>query len=403
MSVAEELKTKLIKGIKEEDDFIEVLKEEFKKLKEQASQSIDEDIINELKEIDSSDEPLIQDNLDVFNLGNLSKNDQEEYTLYKKHQIAYWPAEEVSMNDDIKDWENLLYDQTSVSLSKEQREINKKKNDDARFFIKMTLAFFASADGIVNANIARFLMEITNPYVKLYYGWQIAMEGIHSEAYKLMIENLITDKKEKFELFRAIYNSDVIRKKAMFALKYLEHPDPKHYINSKNSLALRLVASATIEIIQFSSSFASIYWIRSKGVMIGLSQYNKQIARDEGLHGEHHCCLYNREIKHRLPVKIVHKILLEAYNFEKEFFYKSLPVALVGINADEMDMYVKLVVIREAEMLGYPPMFEQIENPFTWMEKINLNSKDNLHEVASGEYQNPMLNDVVRWGFKMNF
>lgn len=375
------------------------------KLKADAAADIDQSIIDELKEIDTSNEPLIQDNPDMFSLNELSKSDAAELEHYKTHQKAYWPAEEVSMTADINDWENILYDQTSPNLTEEQKIKNKSKNDDARFFLKMTLAFFAAADGIVNANIGRFVNEITNPYVKLYYTFQMMMEGIHSESYAIMLKTLVPDPIELKELFRAIYNSPSIRQKAVFALKYLEHPDPNHYINSKKSLALRLVAAATTELVQFSSSFAAIYWIRSasKGKMVGLSQFNKQIARDEGLHGSHHSDLYNREIKNRLPVKIVYKILNEAYEFEKQFFSASLPVALVGINADEMDIYVKMVVIRLSEMLGYPPIWKAVKNPFPFMEKINLNAKDNLHEVASGEYQNAMIKDSIKWGAKMDF
>jgi len=231
------------------------------------------------------------------------------------------------------------------------------------------------------------------------------MENIHSESYAIMLKTLVNDQQQLKKLFRAIYYLPVIRKKAIFALKYLEHPDPKHYINSVNSLALRLVATACTEIIQFSSSFASIYWIRSigNGKMIGLCQFNKQIARDESGHGAHHARVYNRDIKHRLPVHIVYKILNEAYMFEKDFFYESLPVALVGINANEMDIYVRMVTIRLSEMLGYPPMFPEVKNPFPFMEKINLNAKDNQHEVASGEYQNALIKDSVTWGVNMNF
>jgi ribonucleotide reductase beta subunit family protein with ferritin-like domain len=373
------------------------------KLKQFASDTVNDDIIKELQAIDTSDEPLIQNNPDIYNLNELSPKDQEELALYKIHQKAYWPAEEVSMVDDIKQWGNLLYDQTSPTLTELEKKSNTDKNDKARHFTKRTLAFFASADGIVNANIGRLVNEITNPYVKLYYTFQMMMEGIHTEAYAIMLKTLVPDTKELSELFRAIYKIPVIRKKAIFAMKYLEHPDPKHYLNSKNSLALRIVASAVTELVQFSDSFAAIYWLRTKGVMPGLSEFNKQIARDEGLHGEHHCKLYNREIKHRLPPAVVYRILNEAYAFEREFFYEALPCALIGINADQMDLYVRMVVIRTSEMLEYMPMFKPVTNPFTWMDKINLNNKNNLHEIASGDYQNAMIETALNWGCNMNF
>jgi ribonucleotide reductase beta subunit family protein with ferritin-like domain len=375
------------------------------KLKQDAIKEIDESIIKELEEIDTSDEPLIQPNPDMFSLNEMTASEKAEFEQYKLQQKSYWPAEEVSMADDIKDWDNILYDQTSSGLSAEERADNKRKNDNVRYFIMMTLAFFASADGIVNANLNRFITEITNPYVRLYYTFQMMMENIHSESYAIMLKTLVPDPLLLKNLFRAIYYLPVIRKKAIFALKYIEHPDPKHYINSPISIGLRLVATACTELIQFSSSFASIYWIRAatNGKMVGLCQYNKQIAKDESSHGVHHAELYNREIKHRLPVSIVYKILTEAYNFEKDFFYESLPVALIGINADEMDIYVRMTTIRLSEMLGYPPVFTPVKNPFPFMEKINLNAKDNLHEVASGEYQNALSKDSFNWGVNMNF
>ena len=229
------------------------------------------------------------------------------------------------------------------------------------------------------------------------------MEDIHSDAYKIMLKTLVPDIKRKRELDRAIYKIPVVRKKALFALKYISHPEPEHYLNKSKSLALRLIGLSCMELIQFSSSFASIYWIRSKGKMPGLSEYNKQIARDEGLHGDHSCNLYNTRIKHRLPQHIVYKVINEAYLAEKEFFTTALPVALVGVNAGEMDIYVRLVCIRVSEMLGYAPIFAPVKNPFTWMEKINLNSKNNLHEIASGDYQNAMIEGAMTWGCKMNF
>lgn len=378
---------------------------DIEKLKLEASSTVDQSIIEELEEIDSSDEPLIQPNPDMFSLNEILSKDVEEMKHYKDHQKAYWPAEEVSMDDDIKEWNNIIYDETSSSLSPREREENKLKNDDVRSFILSTLAFFAAADGIVNVNIGRFISEITNPYVKMYYTFQMMMENIHNESYAIMLKALVSDQVKLKKLFRSIYNSKSIRQKAIFALKYLEHPDPNHYINKKKSIALRLVAAAGTELIQFSSSFASIQWLRTiaKGKMKGLGQYNKQISRDEGMHGGHHIDVYNRYIKHRLPVSIVHKILCEIYTFEKFFFTEQLPVALIGINADEMDIFVRMITIRLSEQLGYPPLYPHVKNPFPFMEKLNLNTRDNLHEVASGEYQNAMISDSVKWGAKMDF
>jgi ribonucleotide reductase beta subunit family protein with ferritin-like domain len=374
-----------------------------KKLFHDASLLINNDIIKELLALNTDGEPLLAENADMFVFGNMNANDIEENKLYLKHQLAYWPAEEVSMLDDIRDWINLLYDQTSSLLTPEQREQNRIKNDGARYFLEMVIAFFAAADEIVNTNLIRFVKEITDPYVQKYYKFQMAMEDIHAKAYTIMLQTLVSDPTRQQELFRAIFNIPVVRKKALFALKYINHPDPDHYINQPKSLALRLVALSCMEMIQFSSSFASIYWIRSKGKMPGLSEFNKQIARDEGLHGEHSSLLYKNRIKNKLPEHIVHKVIIEAYEAEKEFFTEALPVALIGINANEMDCYVKLVCNRLSEMLGYSVIWPNVKNPFPFMEKILLNNRNNLHEIAGGDYQNAMVNEALTWGCKMDF
>jgi len=374
-----------------------------KQLYQDAAQLVNNDIIKELESLDTNNEPLLADNPDMFVFGDMSVADQEEDELYKTHQKAYWPAEEVSMVDDQRDWVNLLYDQTSDKLTPEQKEENRTKNDGARHFLEMTIAFFAAADEIVNTNLIRFVQEITDPYVQKYYKFQMMMEDIHAKAYTIMLQTLVPDISRQRELFRAIFNIPVVRKKALFALKYIHHPEKKHYLNQKKSFALRLVALSCMEMIQFSSSFASIYWIRSKGRMPGLSEFNKQIARDEGLHGEHSSALYRKRINKKLPEHIVHNVIIEAYEAEKEFFTEALPVALIGINANEMDCYVKLVCNRLSEMLGYAPIWAGIKNPFPFMEKILLNNRNNLHEIAGGDYQNAMINEAMSWGCKMNF
>jgi len=379
---------------------------DLKELKSEASGLVDEEIINELKKIDTSDEPLLKDNPDLFFIGDIPQQYKKIYDLYKKHQKAYWPAEDVSMETDKIDWINLLYDQVSEKLTFEQKVENQHKNDRARFFIKLTLAFFANADGIVNSNlIERLCKEIKNPYSRSFYCFQMMMENIHSEAYTKMLQALVPDPIERDELFHAIYRIPVIRTKALFALKYISHPDSDHYINSPNSLGLRLVAQACMEMINFSSSFASIYWIRSRGKMPGLSEFNKQIAADEGLHGE--CSVeHYLLLKNKLPEKIVHKIIKESYNVEEEFFKHALPVELVGMNSDDMGQYVKVVCNRLSEMLGYSPVFPnvtKIPSNFSFIEKINLNSKTNFHEYAPVEYQQAMINHAKKWGARFNF
>jgi len=381
------------------------LKINIEDLYEESSRSVDPKLIEAVQKIDYSKEPLLQDNPDLFFLGDIPPKFKKIYKLYKTHQDAYWPAEDVSMEQDKKDWDDILYDQTSEKLSLEARSANTKKNNGARFFIKMTLAFFATADGIVNSNlIERFCKIIKNPYSRSFYCFQMMMENIHSEAYSKMLQALVPDSTERDELFHAIYNIPVIRKKALFALKYMTHPDPTHYLNTPGALALQLVAQACMEMINFSSSFASIYWIRSKGKMPGLAQFNTQIAADEGLHGEnsieHYLLLENK-----LPQEIIHYIIKESYAVEEEFFKYSLPIGLIGMNADEMSSYVKVVCNRLSEMLGYAPVFPGALVPpnFSFIEKINLNGKTNFHEYAPVEYQQAMINDAGDWGLKFNF
>ena len=371
----------------------------------ESSKTIDPKLIEAVQKIDYSKEPLLQDNPDLFFLGDIPPKFKKIYKLYKTHQDAYWPAEDVSMEQDKRDWENLLYDQTSQKLNSEERIENERKNNGARFFIKMTLAFFATADGIVNSNlIERFCKIIKNPYSRSFYCFQMMMENIHSEAYSKMLQALVPDQVERDELFHAIYRIPVIRKKALFALKYMTHPDQDHYLNTPGALALQLVAQACMEMINFSSSFASIYWIRSKGKMPGLAQFNMQIAADEGLHGEnsieHYLLLENK-----LPQEIIHYIIRESYAVEEEFFRYSLPVDLIGMNANEMSSYVKVVCNRLSEMLGYDPVFPGAAVPpnFSFVEKITLNGKTNFHEMAPVEYQQSMIKDAGAWGMKFNF
>ncbi len=371
----------------------------------EASKLVDEKLIDVLRKIDNSKEPLLQDNPDLFFIGDVPPKFATINKLYKTHQAAYWPAEDVSMEQDRRDWENILYDQTSEKLSPEERIENTKKNDNARFFIKMTLAFFATSDGVVNSNlIERFARIIKNPYSRSFYCFQMMMENIHSEAYTKMLQALVPDPVEREHLFHAIYNIPVIRKKAMFALKYMSHPEPDHYLNSPSALPLQLIAQACMEMINFSSSFASIYWIRSKGKMPGLAQFNMQIAADEGLHGENSIEHY-KLLDHKLPQEIVHQIIRESFIVEEEFFRYSLPVDLIGMNANDMSAYVKVVANRLSEMLGYQPVFSDVTIPpnFSFVEKINLNGKTSFHEYAPVEYQQAMIKDAGRWGMKFNF
>lgn len=379
-------------------------KNDIKALYIEASQDLDPKIAEYLESVDVSKEPLLQDNPDLFFVGDVPPMYKEIFDGYKDQQKAYWPAEDVSMEQDKKDWENLLYDQTSDKLTSEEKTENNRKNDGARFFIKKTLAHFASADGIVGDNLEKFIELIKNPYSRLFYGFQLAMEGIHNEAYSKMIQALITDPVERYELFHAIYNDPIIRKKAMFAMKYLHHPDSKHILNSPNALGLQLIAQACTEMINFSSSFASIYWIRSKGKMPGLSQFNMQIAADEGKHGDNGIKHY-KLWKNKVPQWLVHQIIKESYAVEEQFFKYALPVELIGMNSSDMCLYVKMVANRLSEMLGYDSIYPEgcLPPNFSFVEKINLNGKTNFHEYAPVEYQQAMINDAKEWGVKLNF
>lgn len=375
------------------------------KLYLEASNQIDPNLIEALKKIDHSKEPLLQDNPDLFFIGDIPLTFKPIYDLYKTHQAAYWPAEDVSMEQDKKDWVNILYDQTSESLTVSERTENTKKNDNARFFIKMTLAFFATSDGVVNSNlIERFCRIIKNPYSRSFYGFQMMMENIHSEAYSKMLQALVPNPVEREHLFQAIYDIPVIRKKAMFALKYMSHPDPSHYLNSPSAVPVQLIAQACMEMINFSSSFASIYWIRSQGKMSGLAQFNMQIAADEGLHGVNSIEHY-KLIDNKLPREIVHQIIKESFAVEEEFFKYSLPIDLIGMNSNDMSSYVKVVANRLSEMLGYASIYPDAVVPpnFSFVEKINLRGKTNFHEMAPVEYQQSMIKDAGNWGMKLNF
>lgn len=381
---------------------------DIKQLYAEAASMIDEELINEVRKLEKDNklEPLLADNPDIFFIGDIPNVFAEIEELYLRQRKAYWTEDDVSMDADKNEWENILYDQTSLALTEEQRKINTEKNNRARYFIKLTLAFFANSDGIVNSNlVSRLSVEIKNPYSQLYYGFQVMIEGIHNRAYTKMIQALISDPVERDELFHAIYNIPVIRKKALFALKYISHPDNDHYINSPKSIGLRLLAQGCMELINFSSSFASIYWIRSRGKMTGLSEFNKQIAADEGLHGEASAAHY-RLLKNKLPEHIAHKVIKESYAVEEEFFKHALPVEMIGMNSDDMAQYVKMQCNRLSEMFGYSLVFPdvtKIPSNFSFVEKINLNSKTNFHEYTPVEYQQAMIKNAKTWGARFNF
>ena len=282
---------------------------------------------------------------------------------YKKHEASFWTAEEIDLGDDMKDWNAL--------------------NDGERHFISHILAFFAASDGIVNENLAvNFMSEVQLPEARCFYGFQIMMENIHSETYALLIDTYIKDPKEKDRLFHAIDTVPAVKKKAEWALRWIDN----------GTFAERLVAFAAVEGIFFSGSFCSIFWMKKRGLMPGLTFSNELISRDEGLHCEFACLLYGM-LQNKLTEKEVHGIIGDAVAIEKEFVTEALPVDLIGMNAKLMQQYIEFVADRWLSELGYSKIFNAT-NPFDFMELISLQGKTNFFEKRVGEYQKSgVMND----------
>ena len=254
---------------------------------------------------------------------------------------------------------------------------SEKLNDDERYFIKHILAFFAASDGIVNENLAEnFVAEVQYTEAKFFYGFQIMMENIHSETYSLLIDTYIKDKEEKNKLFNAIETLDCVKKKADWALEWIEN----------GSFAERIVAFAAVEGIFFSGSFCSIFWLKKRGLMPGLSFSNELISRDEGMHCDFACLLYTRHLVNKLPKATIEKIIRDAVDIEKEFICDALPVRLIGMNSDLMSQYIEFVADRLLAELGNEKIFNTA-NPFDFMEMISLQGKTNFFEKRVAEYQ----------------
>jgi ribonucleoside-diphosphate reductase beta chain len=301
-------------------------------------------------------EPILEENKNRFVLFPIQHDDI--WSFYKKAEASFWTAEEIDLQPDLVDWESKL-------------------NDDERHFIKHVLAFFAASDGIVNENLAEnFLAEVQYTEAKFFYGFQIAIENIHSETYSLLIDTYIKDKKEKDYLFNAIETLDCVRKKADWALRWIE----------EGSFAERLVAFAAVEGIFFSGSFCSIFWLKKRGLMPGLSFSNELISRDEGLHCDFACLLYNNHVQNKLPKGKIEEIILDAVEIEKEFILDALPVRLIGMNSELMSQYIEFVADRLLAELGCEKQFN-VSNPFDFMEMISIQGKTNFFEKRVGEYQ----------------
>ncbi|MEQ9466285.1 MAG: ribonucleoside-diphosphate reductase small subunit [Ekhidna sp.] len=302
------------------------------------------------------EEPILKENKDRFVIFPIKHNDIWEF--YKKAEASFWTAEEIDLSQDLKDWNNTM-------------------TDDEKHFIKHVLAFFAASDGIVNENLAEnFVAEVQYTEAKFFYGFQIAVENIHSETYSLLIDTYVKDPKEKDYLFHAIETMDCVKKKADWALRWID----------EGSFAERLVAFAAVEGIFFSGSFCSIFWLKKRGLMPGLSFSNELISRDEGLHCDFACLLYNNHVKNQLPKETVQEIIRDAVTIEKEFVTDALPVKLIGMNSDLMCQYIEFVADRLLSELGCDKIYNST-NPFDFMEMISLQGKTNFFEKRVGEYQ----------------
>ncbi|MDQ3394203.1 MAG: ribonucleotide-diphosphate reductase subunit beta [Bacteroidota bacterium] len=302
-----------------------------------------------------AEEPILKENKDRFVLFPITHNDIWEF--YKKAEASFWTAEEIDLSQDQKDWENL--------------------NDGERYFISHVLAFFAASDGIVNENLAEnFVSDVQYTEAKFFYGFQIAMENIHSETYSLLIDTYVKDNKEKDKLFHAIETMPCVKEKADWAMEWIYD----------GSFAERLIAFAAVEGIFFSGSFCSIFWLKKRGLMPGLTFSNELISRDEGLHCDFACLLYNNHIVNKLPVERVTKIIMDAVAIEKDFIVESLPVKLIGMNSDLMCQYIEFVADRLLNELNCPKAYNA-KNPFDFMEMISLQGKTNFFEKRVAEYQ----------------
>ena len=308
-------------------------------------------------------ENILKENPNRFVIFPIQFNDIWEY--YKMHQAAFWTAEEIDLSNDIRDWENL--------------------SDNERYFIKNVLSFFAASDGIVNENLAEnFYREVQYPEAKFFYGFQIAMENIHSLMYSLLIDTYVSNQQEKDECFNAIERLPAVAKKATWALDWIKNA----------SFQERLVAFAAVEGIFFSGSFCSIFWLKSRGIMQGLCNANALIFKDENLHCDFAIHLLNNHVENKPSEKRIKEILLSALEIEKEFITESLPVSLIGMNSNLMKQYLEFVVDGLLVKFGCKKHFN-VEQPFKFMEQIAVETKGNFFESRTVAYQKAKLNETL--------
>jgi len=300
-------------------------------------------------------EPLLTETEDRFVMFPIQ--DESIWAMYKKQVDCFWRVEEVDLSKDLTSWEKLSHEE---------------KN-----FIKAIIAFFAASDGIVLENLAaRFMSDVQLSEARAFYGFQIAMENIHSEMYSLLIDTYIQDKQEKQQLFNALDNYPCIRKKADWTQQWIH--------SQEDSFASRLLAFACVEGIFFSGAFCAIFWLKKRGLMPGLTFSNELISRDEALHTEFAVLLYSKLVN-KLTEKKVREVIMDAVKIEQEFICEALPCRLIGMNSTQMSKYIEFVADRLSVQLGYKPIYD-VSNPFDFMELISIEGKTNFFEKRVGEY-----------------
>lgn len=306
-------------------------------------------------------EPILQSSDNRFVLFPIKH--PEIWQMYKKAEASFWTAEEIDLSKDMKDWNTL--------------------NENEKHFIKYVLGFFAGSDGIVVENLAiRFMKDISIPEARCFYGFQLAIENIHSETYSMLIDTYVRDEVEKNNLFHAINTIPCVGQKAQWAMRWIT--------DTKSSFAQRLIGFAAVEGIFFSGSFCAIYWLKKRGLMPGLTFSNELISRDEGMHTDFACLLYSM-LQQRLDTETVHELIGDAVRIEKHFILEALPCYLIGMNSDMMSQYIEFVADRLLVQLGYPKIWKST-NPFDFMEMISMTGKTNFFEKRVSEYSKAHVN-----------